>query len=161
MTNTKLGYGRYLLVLSGSAQDAPFLKGWKTLKDSIWQNAGGPGWTDVSSTSQEDIRRGWCNFMRARNVEAAYSMRYAIITKKRFLLTLKTFQTTIRRCPKLKFAWWRGRQTVNICYYTTTAPSPFWLLLDVLTHPVVAVFVRNPERSDPRVIYCSVGLTCN
>ncbi|KAF2844042.1 hypothetical protein T440DRAFT_494256 [Plenodomus tracheiphilus IPT5] len=73
MTSTKPCYGKYLLVLSGSAQDALFLKGWKTLKDSIRQNAGDPGWTDVSSTAHEGIQRGWCNFMRAHNAKAAYS----------------------------------------------------------------------------------------
>jgi hypothetical protein len=76
MTSTKACYGDYLLVLSGSAQAAPFLTGWKTLKESIRQNAKRPGWTDVSSTSYEGIQRGWCNFKRASDAEAAYSTRY-------------------------------------------------------------------------------------
>ncbi|EDU47791.1 predicted protein [Pyrenophora tritici-repentis Pt-1C-BFP] len=73
MASAKHSYGEYLLVLSGSAQDAPFLKDWKTLKDSVRQNGGRPGWTDVSSTPHERILRGWCNFIRAGNAEAAYS----------------------------------------------------------------------------------------
>ena len=43
MTSTKACYGKYLLVLSGSVQAAPFLTGWKPLKDSIRQNAKRPG----------------------------------------------------------------------------------------------------------------------
>jgi hypothetical protein len=76
MTSTKPCYGEYLLVLSGSAQDVPFLESWKTLKDSVRQNVGRPGWTDVSPTPHEGIRRGWCNFKRASDAEAAYSTRY-------------------------------------------------------------------------------------
>ena len=78
MTSTNPSYGKYLLVLSGSAQDAPFLKDWKALKDSIRQNARRLGWTDVSSTPHGGIQRGWCNFKRAHDAKAAYSMRYTI-----------------------------------------------------------------------------------
>ena len=78
MTNTAPRYGKYLIVLSGLAQDAPFLKDWKALKDSIRQNASRLGWTDVSSTPHEGIQRGWCNFRRVDDAEAAYSMRYSI-----------------------------------------------------------------------------------
>ncbi|KAF5844368.1 hypothetical protein GGP41_004532 [Bipolaris sorokiniana] len=46
MTTTTPHYGKYLLVLSGSVEYAPFLENWKTLKDSVRKNAGNPGWTD-------------------------------------------------------------------------------------------------------------------
>jgi len=78
MKSTHPRYGKYLLVLSGLAQDAPFLEGWRALKDSIRQNASRPGWTDVISTPHEGIQRGWCNFRRVDDAEAAYSMRNSI-----------------------------------------------------------------------------------
>ncbi|RMZ74100.1 nucleic acid binding [Pyrenophora seminiperda CCB06] len=46
MTIAKPHYGKYLLVLSGSAESAPFLADWKVLKDDIRKNVRNPGWTD-------------------------------------------------------------------------------------------------------------------
>jgi hypothetical protein len=64
----------YLLVMSGSIKSAPFLKGWKTLKDHIRKNVGSPGYTHVNSASETGIHRGWCNFVREDDAKAAYSM---------------------------------------------------------------------------------------
>lgn len=76
MTTTAPRYGKYLLVLSGSVEHAPFLKNWKTLKDSMRKIAGDPGWTDVSPISHNGIRRGWCNLSIEGKAKAAYSTRH-------------------------------------------------------------------------------------
>ncbi|KAI1561704.1 hypothetical protein PtrEW4_010440, partial [Pyrenophora tritici-repentis] len=72
MTIAKPHYGKYLLVLSGSAESAPFLADWKVLKDDIRKNVRNPGWTDVSPTSREGIQRAWCNLWREGEAEATY-----------------------------------------------------------------------------------------
>ncbi|EMD66419.1 hypothetical protein COCC4DRAFT_66866 [Bipolaris maydis ATCC 48331] len=76
MTTMATHYGKYLLVLSGSVEYAPFLENWKTLKDSVRKNAGNPGWTDVSTTSQRGIRRAWCNLSIEGKAKTAYSTHY-------------------------------------------------------------------------------------
>lgn len=73
MTTTTAHYGKYLLVLSGSIEHAPFLENWKTLKDSVRKNAGNPGWTDVSTTLHRGIRRAWCNLSMENQAKTAYS----------------------------------------------------------------------------------------
>ena len=78
MTTAKYRYGKYLLVLSGSVEAAPFLVDWKILKDDIRKNVRNPGWTDVSSTSRQGIRRAWCNLWREEEAKAAYSTQYYI-----------------------------------------------------------------------------------
>jgi hypothetical protein len=78
MMIAKPRYGKYLLVLSGSVEAAPFLTDWKTLKDSVRENAGDPGWTDVSTTSHEGIRRAWCNLSGESKAEAAYDVQHDV-----------------------------------------------------------------------------------
>lgn len=81
MTISNTHYGEYLLVLSGSVEAAPFLADWKTLKDSVRKNVGNPGWTDVGPTSQEGIRRAWCNLWKEDKAKAAYSTQYDVRKK--------------------------------------------------------------------------------
>ncbi|EUC26811.1 hypothetical protein COCCADRAFT_43105, partial [Bipolaris zeicola 26-R-13] len=82
MTTIAPHYGKYLLVLSGSVEYAPFLHNWKTFKDSVRKIAKNPGWTDVSTTSQRGIRRAWCNLSIEDKAKAAYSTHHHLQIKE-------------------------------------------------------------------------------
>ncbi|KAF2024840.1 hypothetical protein EK21DRAFT_77829 [Setomelanomma holmii] len=67
-------YEPYLLVMSGTSQNAPFLASWKDLKDHVRTIIKNPGWTGVHDVSDSDRSQGWCNIRREDQAKAAYGM---------------------------------------------------------------------------------------
>jgi hypothetical protein len=80
MTNNTLwkdGDGDFLLVVSGSTRNAPYLSGWQEFKDHIRKVVKEqPGWVDVysSQTSRPREMQGWARLRDKADADAAYSM---------------------------------------------------------------------------------------
>jgi hypothetical protein len=68
------GGGDFLLIISGSKRNAPYLAGWQEFKDhmrGIVKEQ--PGWADVFQSQRPGEMQGWARLRGREDADAAYS----------------------------------------------------------------------------------------
>ncbi|KAH7402457.1 hypothetical protein BKA66DRAFT_564373 [Pyrenochaeta sp. MPI-SDFR-AT-0127] len=72
----KEGDGDYLLVVSGSTRNAPYLAGWQEFKDNLRKVVKEqPGWAEVfpSQSQRRGEKQGWCRLNDLEDADLAYN----------------------------------------------------------------------------------------
>ncbi|KAH7126984.1 hypothetical protein B0J11DRAFT_505693 [Dendryphion nanum] len=90
MASSELPNKDFMLIVSGSDKDVPFLEGWQEFKDSLRKVVHNqPGWTDVRDGPGQGHKQGWCRFDKLGDAEAAKDT----YTKRKWVL-VHIFETS-------------------------------------------------------------------